>query len=84
LGFTFFPVGILGTFAQLWSCRKYALALYITTVQRNALELVEAGLQQVCGAAETNLVFAHFHKDPSVSNSQGESNRGNFQEHQVH
>jgi len=47
------------------------------------LELVKAELQQVCGAAETNLVFAHFHKDPSVSNSQGESNRGNFQEYQV-
>jgi hypothetical protein len=83
LGFHFFPVGILGTFAQLWSCRKYALALYITTVWKNALELVEAELQQVCGAAETNLVFAHFHKDPSVLNSQGESNCGNFQEHQV-
>ncbi|KAH8955753.1 hypothetical protein BDL97_07G003300 [Sphagnum fallax] len=44
---------------------KYALALYITTVQKNALELVEAELH--CGAAETNLVFADFHKDPSVS-----------------
>ncbi|CAM6011103.1 unnamed protein product [Sphagnum balticum] len=46
---------------------KYALALYITTVWKNALELVEADLQQVCGAAETNLVLADFHKDPSVS-----------------
>jgi F-type H+-transporting ATPase subunit O len=45
---------------------KYALALYITTVRKNALELVEAELQQVCGVAETNLVFADFHKDPSV------------------
>ncbi len=62
---------------------KYALALYITTVRKNALELVEAELQQVCGAGETNLVFADFHKDPSVSNSQGESNCGHFQEHQV-
>jgi F-type H+-transporting ATPase subunit O len=44
---------------------KYALALYITTVRKNALELVEAELH--CGAAETNLVFADFHKDPSVS-----------------
>ncbi len=43
---------------------KYALALYITTVRKNALELVEAELH--CGAAETNLVFADFHKDPSV------------------
>jgi len=45
---------------------KYALALYTSTVRKNALELVEADLQQVCGAAETNLVFADFHKDPSV------------------
>ncbi len=44
---------------------KYALALYITTVWKSALELVEAELH--CGAAETNLVFADFHKDPSVS-----------------
>ncbi len=46
---------------------KYALALYITTVRKIALELVEAELQQVCGAVETNLVFPDFHKDPSVS-----------------
>ncbi|CAM6011098.1 unnamed protein product [Sphagnum balticum] len=46
---------------------KYALALYITIAWKNALELVEAELQQVCGAAETNLVFADFHKYPSVS-----------------
>ncbi len=46
---------------------KYALALYIRTVRKNVLELVEAELQQVCGAVETNLVFADFHKDPSIS-----------------
>jgi F0F1-type ATP synthase delta subunit len=46
---------------------KYASALYITAVRKNALEPVEAELQQVCGAAETNPVFADFLKDPSVS-----------------
>jgi F-type H+-transporting ATPase subunit O len=45
---------------------KYASALYITAVRKNALEPVEAELQQVCGAAETNPVFADFLKDPSV------------------
>ncbi|CAK9858748.1 unnamed protein product [Sphagnum jensenii] len=46
---------------------KYASALYITAVRKNALEPVEAELQQVCGAAETIPVFADFLKDPSVS-----------------
>jgi hypothetical protein len=66
LGFIFFPVGILVPLPNFGVAGKYALALYITTVRKNALELVEADLQQVCGAAETNLVFADFHKDPSV------------------
>jgi F-type H+-transporting ATPase subunit O len=46
---------------------KYASALYISAVRKNVLEPVEAELQQVRGAAETNPVFADFLKDPSVS-----------------
>ncbi|KAH8961207.1 hypothetical protein BDL97_05G039600 [Sphagnum fallax] len=46
---------------------KYASALYVTAVRKNALEPVETELQQVCGAARTNPAFADFLKDPSVS-----------------
>jgi F-type H+-transporting ATPase subunit O len=46
---------------------KYASALYVTAVRKNALEPVETELKQVCGAARTNPAFADFLKDPSVS-----------------
>ncbi len=50
---------------------KYASALYITAIWKNALEPVKAELQQICGAAETNPVFANFLKDPFVSKQSG-------------
>ena len=45
---------------------KYASALYVTAVRGDVLDPVETELQQVCGAAEQNPVFADFLKDPSV------------------
>jgi F0F1-type ATP synthase delta subunit len=46
---------------------KYASTLYITAIWKNALEPVKAEPQQVCGATESNPVFANFLKDPFVS-----------------
>jgi F0F1-type ATP synthase delta subunit len=46
---------------------KYASTMYITAIWKNALEPVKVEPQQVCGASETNPVFANFLKDPFVS-----------------
>ncbi len=83
-GIHFFPVGILGTFAQIWSCRKVCLS----PVHNNSTEKCFGACW---GRAATSLwccrdqsCVCWFSQGPiCFENSQGESNCGNFQKHQV-
>ncbi len=82
LGFIFFPVGILGTFAQLWSCRKVCLS----PVHNNSTEKCFGACwgRAALWCCRDQSCVCWFSQGPiCLENSQGESNCGNFQEHQV-
>ncbi len=84
LGFIFFPVGILGTFAQFWSCRKVCLSPVHNNSAKKCFGACWGRPATSLWCCRDQSCVCWFSQGPMCfKNSQGESNCGHFQEHQV-